>query len=266
MKVFFVTLGWILFAAFVFVGFLYFNQRNMMYFPSAAKPDIKQTGIIGLEEITVKTDDGLSLYGWYLKPTMKGKPMLVWFHGNGSNVGWAAYSMAPFLKAGYGILLPEYRGYVGNPGSPSEDGLYKDGRAFLNWLKARGTDESSIILYGESIGGGPAVQMATEYNIHALVLQSPFTSAVDAAKIHYPFLPVNLLLKDRYDNLSKISKIKCPLIVVHGTADNVIPYALGEALFKAAPEPKSMITIEDGGHNDLQKFNVTDKVASLLAE
>lgn len=266
MKAVFITLGWVVFAVFVLVGFMYFNQRNMMYFPSSTKPDIKQTGIIGLEEITVKTDDGLALYGWYLKPASVGKPTLVWFHGNGSHVGWAAYNMAPFLKEGYGILLAEYRGFASNPGKPTEEGLYKDARAFLNWLKATGTDEHSIILYGESIGSGPAVQMATEYKIHTLVLQTPFTSMVDSAGSHYPFLPVNILVKDRYDNLSKISKIQCPLIIVHGTADSIIPYKQGEALFKAAPDPKSMITIEGGEHNNLHEFNAIEKVANLLAE
>ncbi len=257
------------YVAFMFLGLIvlaYVGQRSMMYFPTKVKPSITDTGIIGLEEIQVKTEDGLALYGWYLKPITKQKPTVVWFHGNASNVGMSALEMVLYLKAGYGILLPEFRGYAGNPGSPSEQGFYKDGRAFLDWLKESGTDENAIIVIGESIGSGTAVQLATEYSLHTLVLKSPFTSMTDVGVIHYPYLPVSLLLKDRYDNLSKIKKIKSPLIVVHGTADNIVPYRLGETLFNAAPEPKSMITIEGAGHNNMHEFNASDKIVGVLAE
>lgn len=254
------------FVYFAFLGILYFEQRKMMYVTSAAKPSVQEAGVAGLEEISVKTEDGLELFGWYKAPSPPSRPTIVWFHGNASNVGITLWRAAPYLKKGYGLLAVEYRGYAGNPGKPTEQGLYKDGRAFLEWLKAKGIAENNIILYGESIGSGTAVQMATEYGIHTLVLESPFTSTIDAAAFHYPYVPVKWLLKDRYENIAKIKNIKSPLILVYGDRDRVIPHRLGAALFEAAAEPKSLIVIEGGDHNNLDDFHLGDKIIGLLSE
>jgi fermentation-respiration switch protein FrsA (DUF1100 family) len=249
-----------------FLGMLYFEQRNMMYITSAAKPSLQEAGVTGLEEISVKTDDGLSLFGWYKPSYPPSKPTIVWFHGNASNVGITLRRAVPYLTKGYGLLAVEYRGYAGNPGAPTEQGLYKDGRAFFEWLKAKGVAENNIIVYGESIGSGSAVQMATEYTVHTLILESPFTSTMDAAAFHYPYVPVKWLIKDRYENIAKIKDIKSPLILAYGDQDRVIPHRLGQALFDAAPEPKSRIVIEGGDHNNLDDFHVADKIIGLLSE
>ncbi len=251
----------------VLIGLMFFLQRNLMYIAGSEKPSLEQAGIVGLEEAVVQTEDDFILYGWYKAPASKDKPTIVWFHGNASTVAITAMRAQPYIKAGYGLLAVEYRGYAGNPGSPTEQGIYKDARAFIDWLKKNGTDENNIVLYGESIGSGPAVQMATEYpSLHALVLESPFTSTVDAAAFHYPFAPVKWLLKDRYENIAKIKNIKAPLIVVYGDKDRIIPHRLGKELFEAAPEPKSLVLIEGGDHNDLDSFGVSDKIISLLSE
>lgn len=261
------TVGAVLIIYLTLIGLMYLLQRNLMYVTGNEKPSLEQTGITGLDEVVVQTDDDFILYGWYKKPETPQKPTIVWFHGNASNVGITTIRAKPYIKEGYGLLAVEYRGYAGNPGAPTEQGLYKDARAFINWLKDNGTDENNIILYGESIGSGPAVQMATEYAaLRTLVLESPFTSTVDAATVHYPFAPVKWLLKDRYENLTKIKNIKTPLIVAYGNKDRIIPHALGEQLFRAAPEPKSLILIEGGDHNDLDSFNIADKIISLLSE
>ena len=259
--------GAVIFIYIVLIGLMYALQRNLMYIAGDSKPSLEQTGIVGLDEVVVQTEDDFILYGWYKKPATPQKPTIVWFHGNASNVGITAQRAKPYLKEGYGLLAVEYRGYAGNPGSPTEQGIYKDARAFINSLKESGTEENNIILYGESIGSGPAVQMATEYSaLRGLVLESPFTSTVDAASFHYPFAPVKWLIKDRYENLAKIKDIKTPLIVVYGNKDRVIPYTLGEKLFASAPEPKSLILIDGGDHNDLDGFGVADKIISLLSE
>lgn len=251
----------------VLIGLMYFLQRNLMYIAGSNKPSIEQTGVAGLDEVVVQTEDDFILYGWYKKPVSPQKPTIVWFHGNASHVGITASRAKPYLKEGYGLLAVEYRGYAGNPGAPTEQGLYKDSRAFIEWLKDNGTNENNIILYGESIGSGPAVQMATEYPaLHTLILESPFTSTVDAAMVHYPFAPVKWLLKDRYENISKIKDVKTPLIVAYGNKDRVIPHALGEKLFREAPEPKSLILIDGGDHNDLDSFDLAGKIISLLSE
>lgn len=267
MKLLITIFGYALLIYVSFVGGLFLAQRDMIYFPGYDKPVIASSGIIGMNEVTVTTDDGLNLFGWYKEPSQLEKPTIVWFHGNASNVGWTSTRAIPFIKQGYGVLLVEYRGYASNPGHPSESGLYQDGRAFIKFLLHKNVPQSSIVLYGESIGSGVAVQMATEYpSMRALVLEAPFTSALDMAKARYPFMPVDMMLKDRYDNLAKIKDIKMPLVLAHGDKDKIIPYNFGQALYDAAPEPKSMITIQGGGHNDLSDFDVADKIISSLSE
>jgi len=265
MKNMITVLFWIFVIYISFAGAMFMAQRDFMYFPSHMKPAVDDVGVIGLEEITVNTADGLTLYGWYKSPDVKGKPVIAWMHGNGSNVGWSTARAIPYIKAGYGLLSIEYRGYSGNPGEPTEEGLYSDARAFITWLKEQGYEDKDIILYGESLGSGPAVKMAMEYpDLHALVLEAPFTSTVEVAARAYPIIPVSLLLKDRYDNLSRINSIKTKLIVAHGDADRVVPYILGEKLFNAAPEPKTLITIGGAGHNDLDEYDITGKILAAL--
>lgn len=252
---------------FSLVGGLFLSQRDLIYFPTQERPLVQNAGIIGLEEISVRTQDGLDLYGWYKPSLTDNGPVLVWFHGNASNIGWSASRAKPYIDAGYGILLTEYRGYSRNPGKPSEDGLYQDARAFLSWLEQQDIMQDRIILYGESIGSGPAVQMALEYpGVRALVLESPFTSLLDIASSNYPFIPVQYFLKDRYDNLSKIKSVTRPTIFIHGAQDSVVPYSLGKRLFEAANEPKTMITIPDGDHNTMDNASLAEKVISSLSE
>lgn len=249
------------------LGAMYMNQRNMVYVATTQKPQLEDSRISGVEEIAVTTSDGLSLLAWYKPPANAGRPTILRFHGNGSNVMWSMNSMQSYASQGYGVLAAEYRGYSDNPGRPSEDGFYRDARAYMEWLVRNGTPESKIILYGESLGSGPAVQMAIDYPaIHALVLQCAFSSLTEAAASHYPYFPVALLLKDRYDNLSKIGKLKSPLILVHGTNDNITPYRLAQKLFDAAPQPKTLITIEGGNHNDLASFAIDQKIMNSLSE
>lgn len=257
-------LGLVAFCFVLVIGGAYLFQRDMMYLPQDVLVVLPQDGTI---DIHVETEDGLTLHGFYKAPSAPEKPVIIWFHGNASNIGMTGRRADAYTKAGYGVLAAEYRGYNGNPGKPSEDGFYKDGRAFIEWLKAQGVPESSMIFYGESIGSGVAVQMAYEYsNAQRLVLESPFTSATDIAALHYPYLPVKWLLKDKYDNLSKIKVITVPIIIAHGARDRTIPFSYGKTLFDAAPEPKSMIALPDGDHNTLDDSDVSGKILSLLSE
>ncbi len=261
----FVVSAVFIYAALLLLMFL--MQRSMMYIANDRKPSIELAGITDLREITVETQDGLSLYGWYKKPSAPGMPTIVWFHGNASNVRITAERAKPYIKNGYGLMAVEYRGYAGNPGKPTEEGLYSDARAFIGWLLNNAVTENSIIVYGESIGSGPAVQMAVEYPaLHTIILESPFTSAVDAAAFHYSFVPVKWLLKDRYDNIAKIGRITSPLIIAYGDADRIVPHTFGQELYKRAPEPKALITIPSGGHNNLDHFYISEKVMSVLSE
>lgn len=246
---------------------LYISQETLIYHAAKNPFPVSESLVPGTREIQVTTEDGLKLTGWYSPAKKPSNITIVRFHGNGSNVKWNMNALLPYAQQGYGVLSAEYRGFSGNPGKPSEEGLYKDAHAYISWLKENGIPESNIIVYGESIGSGPAVQMAVDYpKIHALILQCPLSSLVDAASTHYWYAPVNQLLRDRYDNLSKIGQIKAPLILAHGTKDSVIPYALGKKLFDAAPNPKTLITIEGGNHNDLADFGMDQKILNALSE
>ncbi|HTK85234.1 MAG TPA: alpha/beta fold hydrolase [Patescibacteria group bacterium] len=255
----------IAFLYFGLLAFLYFYQRHMMYVPNVSRPEPAAYGCSDMAVVNVTTADGLTLYGWYKAPAKPDKPLLLMFHGNAGNIGTRNYKARFWLDHGYGVLMAEYRGYGGNAGNPTEQGLYQDGRAFLKWLFAQGFVPSQIVLKGESLGTGVATQMATENpNVRALVLESPFRSTSSVAKRRYFFVPVELLMKDRYENLSKIKTIKAPLLIVHGLLDTVVPYEEGKALFDAANEPKKLATIPDAGHNDLYMHGAGSEILEFL--
>jgi fermentation-respiration switch protein FrsA (DUF1100 family) len=169
-------------------------------------------------------------------------------------------------KMGYGVLLVEYRGYGGNAGSPSEEGLYTDGRAALDWLSSRGVLSTSAILYGESLGSGIAVKLATERKVAGVILEAPFTSTTDVAASIYWMFPVRWLIWDRYDSLSRIKEINAPLLVMHGGADEVVPQAHGRALLDAALEPKLGYFPPEANHQDLVLHGAHDQVDDFIAK
>lgn len=239
-------------------------QRNLLYFPARVALDAeRQTGGL-MRAVTYRTADGLDLSAWFHAPAA-GLPTLVRFHGNAGQHGDRARSMLPYMERGYGVLLASYRGYGGNPGSPTEEGLYADGRAALDWLAGEGINPGSIVLYGESLGSGVAVQMAAERPVAGLVLQAAFTSAVDVGQAAYRWLPVRLLMRDRYENLHKIDEVTAPLLLIHGEADRVIATRFGRQLFAAANEPKTARFIPLAGHNDLDLYGIADMVLGFLA-
>ncbi len=241
-----------------------FNQRNFIFIPDRSRPDPAHFGAGDMGVISVRTADGLPLQGWYKAPAA-GQPVILMFHGNAGHIGIRVFKIRPFLAAGYGVLLAEYRAYGGNPGKPSEEGFYEDARGYLSWLGAQGVPPEKVVLYGESLGTGVSVKMAAEFpGIRGLVLEAPFTSMTDVVRKHVPYMPVSLLLKDRFDSLSRIGDVKTPLLIVHGTADSIVPYALGKALFDHASEPKQMETYAAGGHNDLYRYGVATRILTFL--
>ena len=151
-------------------------------------------------------------------------------------------------KLDINILLISWRGFSGNKGKPTEKNLYYDAQQIINWLKVQGLDNKDIVLYGESLGTGVATELASKNNFGGIILESPFTSMVDTAKIYYPYLPVNLLLRDRYDSKSKIKNIKTPVLIMHGKMDNIVPQRMGLELFKKSNNPKFGYFPEDDDH------------------
>ncbi len=260
-------MGWLITAAVAYaavVALVFTFQRSLQYFPSTDSRDAaERTGGL-MQTVRFRTEDGLEISAWY-HPARDGLPTLVLFHGNGGQHGDRAGSMQPYMAQGYGVLLAGYRGYGGNPGKPTEDGLYADGRAALAWLAENGVGDDSVVLYGESLGSGVAVQMAVEHAVAGLVLEAPFTSAVDVGQAAYRWLPVRLLLWDRFDNISKIGDVDAPLLVIHGEQDRVVASRFGRRLFEAAGEPKTAEFIPGAGHNDLQFYGIAETVLSFLA-
>lgn len=235
---------------------VYFGQRFLQYYPNRSYPGKPANyGVAEMQEIKARTEDGLELLAWFVPPKNKDGKIIVFYHGNAGHIGHRGFKMRQYIDAGYGVYLCEYRGYGGNPGSPDERGLYQDARAGLKWLDENGYTPAQWIIYGESLGSGPAVQMAQEFQPKILILESVFSSAVDVGKKVYFWLPVDLLLKDRYDNISKIKSIRSSLLMLHGDEDEVIPYALGKKLYDAANDPKQLVTIERGNHNDLYEHH-----------
>jgi fermentation-respiration switch protein FrsA (DUF1100 family) len=219
----------------IIVVAMFFGQRALIY----PVPDGIAPLPAGYEQVMLKTEDGLNIKAAWRAP-QEGRPTAVYFHGNSGSWNDASDATALLAEAGYGVLLPEYRGYGGNPGSPSEEGLYADGRASLNWLAERGIAPTEQIVIGQSLGTGVATRMASEFESRALVLFSPYTSVPAAGATHYPWLPVDSLAKDRFASIDIIGDITVPVLVLHGTADRVIPHELGETLAKAAPHGEFM--------------------------
>lgn len=245
---------------FVFYGVLmvvmYLAQRSFLYHPDNFTPTPQQSGVPEMTVVNITTEDGLTLFAWVQPPSDPAKPWVVLFHGNAGTLGARGDRAMAFLDAGYGMMMVEYRGFGGNPGKPTETGLMIDARAALAYLAKQGAVGKNLVLYGESLGTAVAVAMASEQAklgqpVASVILEAPFTSMVDAGKVHYPYLPVSILLKDRYDSLSKIKDIDSPVFVVHGDEDWTVPQTQGRALFAAAQEPKTALWVKEANHSNL---------------
>ena len=226
-------------------------QRRLMYFPFGSVPPPQAVGL-NAEEVTFTTGDGLSLHAWLVPPTTRPEGVtVVVFNGNAGNRAYRASLASGLARSGFATLLFDYRGFGGTPGVPTEAGLALDARAAVAYLERRNdVDERRIVYFGESLGTGVAVALAAERPPLALVLRSPFTSMVDVARHHYPFLPVGLLLRDRYPSIDRIARVNCPVIVITAEHDSVVPADSSRQLYEAAREPKRLVVVKGADHND----------------
>jgi hypothetical protein len=232
-------------------GLVIFEEK-LIYFPSRdlewAPADL---GLVH-EEVFLATSDGTRIHGWYLPAKEAGIETVLVCHGNAGNVSDRLDRAVRLQKElAVNVLLFDYRGFGRSEGSPDEEGTYQDGLAAYRYLtEKRGIAPTSIVLFGESLGAAVAIELAGRVKAGALVLEAPFTSIRAMAKVAYPFLPT-FWVRTRYDNLSKIGELEMPVLIFHGTRDDVVPFAQGEELYRAAREPKAFVAVEGAGHSDV---------------
>jgi uncharacterized protein len=253
------------------LGLLWLFQRRLLYFPTPDPVPPAASVLPGAEDVTFETTDGLHLAGWFVpaQPGARGpagvgsrgpvgavdsrthRPAVLVCNGNAGDRSMRAPLAAALARMGLAVLLFDYRGYGGNPGHPTEEGLAADARAALGYLAGRPeVDPERVVYFGESLGAAVALRLATERPPAALVLRSPFASLAEVGRRHYPLLPVSLLLRDRYDSAALAGRLDAPLLVVAGGRDQIIPASHSRRLFDAAPQPKRLVVLDGADHND----------------
>lgn len=226
-------------------------DQRYVYYPTPWDPDdwAARSGL-PLEDLHFAAADGTRLHGWMIPATPEA-PVLLWCHGNAGNIIDRLDVLKPFAQRGISSLIFDYRGYGQSEGRPTERGLYQDALAAYALLRSRGIPPERIVLYGQSLGAAVCSELALQRPAAGLILETPFTSIPDMARRYYGPLPAHLLLAARYDVLSRMPRIKVPLLVIHGDQDSIVPMAMGRRVFEAAPEPKTWLRVPSADHNDL---------------
>src|ERR1700730_4948169 len=222
-------------------------QRRFQYFPDRHLADPARAGMSGVEDLRLTANDGETLVAWYV-PAKNGHPLILYFHGNGGAVADRVPLCRSLLASGYGLLSISYRGYGGSTGSPTQKGLMEDAETAYLEARARGYDGDRIVLMGESLGPGVAIALAATHEAAALVLDSPYLSAVAVAAAHYRVFPVRWLMIDRFRADFAICGVHIPVLIVHGDEDGIIPINSAKRLFELANEPKIFMSVSGGGH------------------
>jgi fermentation-respiration switch protein FrsA (DUF1100 family) len=244
------------------VSYLYVFQRSFVFKPGGELAAPADKGLAGVTVRSFEMADGVRLTGWYA-PAKAGKPSVLYFHGNAGNMSGRSERFGTILASGFGLLAASYRGYPGSQGSPGERKMVSDGLALYDWLAGQ---NDQIVVHGESLGTGIAVAVAASRDVRALVLEAPYTAAVDIAARQYPWIPVGLLMIDQFRSRERIGNVSEPLLIVHGTDDQVIPAGHGRRLFALAGEPKSLAIIDGARHDDLWPRGLWKRVLRLLDE
>tara|TARA_B100001250_G_scaffold27270_1_gene22507 strand:+ start:318 stop:1118 length:801 start_codon:yes stop_codon:yes gene_type:complete len=252
MKYLYLIFSSIIIAYLVLLVFIYFYQRNLLYHPSENNYQNDKIQF-SYDEIFIKVDEKIKLKSWMINKNLKKFKTLVFFHGNAGELSNRIYKLNELNKLDINILLISWRGFSGNQGFPTEENLYKDAKAVIKWLNSKEVESNKIILYGESLGTGVVVEIGKKNIFNSIILESPFTSMENAAKIYYPYLPVKLLLKDKYNSISKIQRITTPILIMHGKKDDIVPFSMGKELFEKANDPKLSYFTSDDDH--MMEFN-----------
>ena len=243
--------------------FVFFYQRKLLYHPNFSNHVTGDGLIHSIEKINIKTEDNIDLKGWFHLKDLKKKTIL-FFHGNAGTLDNRIYKLNFLGNLDINFLIIAWRGYSGSSGKPTELGLYQDAKSAVNWLNLKGIVEKNIILYGESLGTSVAIEIGQSKNFAGMILEAPFTSMVDTGKKYYPFFPVKLLLKDKYESKNKIKNIKFPILVMHGKKDKIIPFYMGEAIYNLANKPKFKYFSDNDDHMMDFDENLVNEISSFL--
>ena len=241
-------LPWLLCLPLLWMGLRWFERRNL-YFPSRNVEG--NPGLLGLGYVDLRLTaaDGARLHAWFV-PLKPRSPVVLFCHGNAGNISHRLDKLLILRRAGAAVLLFDYRGYGRSSGKPDEQGTYLDAETAYLWLtEGQNIPAQDIVVHGESLGGAVALELALRRRVKGLILESAFTSTVDMGRLMFPFLPVNRIVRFRYDNLAKIGKLACRTLVMHSPEDDIVPYDMGQRLFAAAPQPKTFCELT-GLHND----------------
>jgi hypothetical protein len=238
-------------------GFVVIYEDSLIYFPT--KGGVRASPG---EEVSLTGSDGVKIHGWYVAHP-EAKATLLWLHGNAGNLEDRRDMLQDLRALPANVLVIDYRGYGKSEGQPSEEGLYRDARAAYDWLLTK-TSADRIVLFGKSLGAGPACELASSVPCGGLIVQSAFTRAPDMASRVLPMLFfARWIMHSKYDNLAKVAKIACPKLFIHSRADEIIPFEMAERLFAAAAEPKECAWFDRGGHNDLWIRNAREYYSRL---
>jgi uncharacterized protein len=243
---------------------LYVFQRKLLYQPSGGRVAPVDAGLAAAQALTIETPDGERLIAWHVK-AKPGQPTLLYFHGNGANLANRAMRFQMFADEGWGVFAMSYRSFSGSTGQPTEAHNVADALLAYDALRKSGVSANTIILYGESLGTGIAIQVAGQKEVAGLVLDAPYDSMAAVAQAHYPMFPVRWLIHDRYESDRHIAKVRVPILIMHGELDDVIPVAHGRSLAAAAPDPKALVIFPNGRHENLPQVGGVAAVRAWLA-
>lgn len=239
-------------------------QRSLIYLPSRGPVPPADKVIDGAQDVTLETSDGLPLGAWFVPARSEGDGTTVLVaNGNAGDRSLRAPLAEALADEGLSVLLFDYRGYGGNRGSPSEEGLARDARAAYRFLADKGIPDDRIFYFGESLGAAVVTELATEHPPAGLVLRSPFTDLATVGQLHYPFLPVRALLRDRFPVVEHVEGLDVPVVVVYGSRDSIVPPEQSRAVAEAAGAVT--VEVEGAGHNDLALLEGPELIDAVVA-
>jgi uncharacterized protein len=265
MSMLFVALLLAVLAYAAFAIAMYKGQHLLVYRMDSRRIAPQRAGLSDVDEVTLETADGERLIAWHGK-ARHGQPTILYFHGQAGALARRSDRVRRYRAAGLGVLIVAYRGFSGSTGTPSEAANVADALMAHDWLTERGVSAHDMVVYGESLGTGVAVQVAAKRPISGLVLDSPFTALSDLAAARHPYLPVKRFIFDRYETIAHIAGAKAPVLVLHGEQDPIVPLPMGLQVFDAIPGPKRLVTFAEGRHLDHGRFGSMDVVLRFLKE